>query len=174
VVKTTHRKFRIYWAWQDDKEEAWLREMAGQGWHLSSLALPGFYTFTRGDPQDVVYRLDFVTSKTDLDEYKQLFADAGWEHCGTLSGWQYFRKPAGAGGADEIYTDTESKIEKYYRLLGYAFIFLPIMIIVVTRIEYWRVSALHQVVFVLSAILLILYAYIFIRILMRIRQLRRL
>lgn len=26
--------FRAHWAWNDDKEERWLENMARQGWHL--------------------------------------------------------------------------------------------------------------------------------------------
>lgn len=176
MEKTTLHKFKWFWAWQDHKEETWLRDMARQGWHLTSLGVPGFYTFRRGHPQDIFYRLDFITSRQrqDFEEYRQLFEDAGWEHIGTMSGWQYFRKPAEAGGASEIYTDAESKIQKYYRLFSYLLIFLPIMIVVTTRIGDGEAPAYLQVMTLFSAFILILYAYALVRIAMRIRELKRL
>jgi hypothetical protein len=57
--------------------------------------------FAHGAPRDDVNRLDCLVSKADYEEYKQLFQDAGWELVGEMMGWQYFRKPAGAGGPDE-------------------------------------------------------------------------
>jgi hypothetical protein len=167
-------KFKLFFAWQDDKEELWLRQQALEGWHLTALGLPGFYHFTQGEPQDVIYRLDFTSSKVDFAEYKQLFCDAGWEHVGSMSSWQYFRKPAQTKGADEIYTDPESKIEKYRRLLGVLIIFTPIMIALVTRIGDKGQSTLYQVVDLFSGLLFLLFCYAVIRILLRIRELRRL
>ena len=55
---TTLKKFRWFWAWDDEKEEQWLREMAQKGWHLLSVSIPGNYTFEQGAPKGYVYRLD--------------------------------------------------------------------------------------------------------------------
>lgn len=173
IEKKTFRKFKLFFAWQDDKEEDWLREMARKGWHLSSFGLPGFYNFTRGEPQDMVYRLDFIMSKIDMADYLQLFRDAGWEYFGTLGGWQYFRKPAEAEGANEIYTDPESKVKRHQRLLGYLIVFLPIMIVLFTRIGDPSSTPFFGVMKLFSAVVLILFAYAMVRLFMRINQLRR-
>jgi hypothetical protein len=173
MEKKTFRKFKLFFAWQDDKEEDWLREMARNGWHLSALRLPGFYTFTQGEPQDVVYQLDFITSKIEMAEYLQLFRDAGWEYFGTLGGWQYFRKPAEAEGANEIYTDPESKIQRHRRLLGYLTLFLPIMIVLLTRIGDRSYATFFSGMKLFCAGVLVLYAYAVVRIFMRMRQLQR-
>ena len=29
--ESTMKKFKVFWAWQDEQEEAWLREMSLQG-----------------------------------------------------------------------------------------------------------------------------------------------
>ncbi len=173
MEKKTLRRFKLFFAWQDDKEEDWLREMANKGWHLSSFGLPGFYSFSLGEPQDVVYRLDFITSKIDMADYLQLFRDAGWEHLGSLVGWQYFRKPADTEGVNEIYTDPESKIQRHRRLVGYLLFFLPIMIVLFTRIGDPSSYPFFGVMKIFSAIVLILYAYAMVRIFMRMNQLRR-
>lgn len=123
------KKFKVFWVWQDEQEEAWLREMSLQGWHLCELNFPTVYTFERGAPQDLVYRMDFIATSTKREEYLQLFNDAGWIHLGQMGGWQYFRKPNADGSAPEIYTDAESKMQKYGRLLVILIVFLPIMMI---------------------------------------------
>ncbi len=124
-------KFRWFWAWQDEREEAWLAEMSREGWHLSEFGFPGVYYFHKGDPKNYIYRLDFQTSRMkDRDAYLQLFRDAGWDHLGNMSAWEYFRKEARPGEEPEIFTDPESKIEKYQRVLRFLVIFFPIMIII--------------------------------------------
>jgi hypothetical protein len=114
-----------------------------------------------------VYRLDYLTSKADYEECKQLFQDAGWELVGEMMGWQYFRKPAGADGPDEIYTDAESKVERYRRVLAYLIIFLPIYTMLLTR-------DLPGPIKLFFALIILLWAYSMVRIFGRIRQLQHL
>jgi hypothetical protein len=123
------KKSKWFWAWQDDKEEAWLREMARQGLHLKTPDLFGQYTFVQGEPRDVVYRFDFVTMAKKNEDYFQLFRDAGWEHVGEIGGWQYWRKEVRDGKASEIFTDSDSKVRKYQRLVGYLSLFISIFVI---------------------------------------------
>lgn len=92
MAENTVRAIKWFWAWQDQQEEAWLRSMSQKGWHLSSVGLPGIYRFRIGEPQDYVYQLDYQThKKRDQQNYLQLFSDAGWEHLGQMSSWNYFR-----------------------------------------------------------------------------------
>jgi len=60
--------------------------MSLEGLHLK---FPSFasYAFIRGEPQEMVYRLDFLNDSKNRKSYLQLFQDAGWEHVGELSGW---------------------------------------------------------------------------------------
>jgi hypothetical protein len=46
---------------------------------------------------------------------------------GSMSGWDYFRKQAEPGENPEIFTDPESKIQKYQRVLRFLFFFIPIL-----------------------------------------------
>lgn len=164
MEEMTLRKVKLFLLWQDQKEEVWLRQMAQQGWHLTSVA-PLVYTFVRGDPRDDVYCLDHLVSKVDYEEYKQLFQDAGWELVGEMMGWQYFRKPASADGPNEIYTDAESKVERYRRVLAYLVIFLPIYVVLLT-------IALPGPIKLVMALIVVLWAYSAVRIYGRIRQLQ--
>ena len=53
-----------------------------------------------------------------------------------MSGWYYFRKGAQPGKELEIYTDAESIISKYQRLLAFlAILMLPLFMALVTMRE---------------------------------------
>ena len=123
-------KYRWFWPGQDRKAEEWLRQMSLDGWHLRSV---GFnkYTFEKGESIDYVYRMDFRTDSGQThEEYVQFFEEVGWEYLGNLGTWRYFRQPTSAGKKAEIYTDEESKIQKYQRQLQLFVPSLSVMIIV--------------------------------------------
>jgi hypothetical protein len=67
----TYHKFKWFWAWQDEKEEPWLRTMSQQGYHLVSVKPFGSYCFKHGDKTDYVYRLDYQTNRKDSLNYLQ-------------------------------------------------------------------------------------------------------
>jgi hypothetical protein len=174
MEKGKMRKFKWFWAWQDEDEEAWLREMSNQGWHLSGIGFPTVYSFQSGLPENYVYRLDYRSHwKMDKEDYLQLFNDAGWEYVEQMAGWHYFRQAAQPGEELEIYTDAESKIEKYQRLLAFlAILMLPLFISLInlrTRPYEW---ASFLLVFI--AALFVLYVYAIIKLWLRINQLKRL
>ena len=171
MAEQTIRKYKSFWAWQDDKEEAWLGQMSQQGYHLASLGFPGFYYFTTGEPRNYVYRLDFVTETKAYPHYLQLFQDAGWEHLGHMGGWQYFRTLAKEGESPEIYTDPDSKIQKYRRLLSYLIIFLPIWIVVLSRDAPYSFYSILRIVY---SVLMLVYPFAVIQLIRRINQLKHL
>lgn len=172
----TVRKFKVFPAWQDDKEEVWLRQMAQQGLHLTEPLFPCIYTFVRGAPADVAYRLDYVPrmSGDEFAVYLQVFRDAGWEYLGQMAGWQYFRKPVRAGETAEIYTDAESKIRKYRRLLGYLIVILIPFAFLTTTSGDRPHTAFYGAVTIFQFAVLALLVYGLARIGWRIRQLGRL
>jgi hypothetical protein len=91
-----------------------------------------------------------------------------------MAGWQYFRKPVRAGEPAEIYTDAESKIRKYRRLLGYLIIIvMPFLIITTTSSDRPR-TAFYDAVTIFQFAILVLLIYGLARIALRIRQLRAL
>jgi hypothetical protein len=117
-AKARKTVLRAYWAWNNEKEERWLARMARDGWHLTA-ARGFFYRFEKGEPADVVYRMDYQSpGKFERKEYLGLFKDAGWEHVGEFGNMYYFRTKVGDGQAPEIHTDPESKIAMYRRMLG--------------------------------------------------------
>jgi hypothetical protein len=167
------RKFKWFWAWQDEAEEDWLREMSNRGWHLKHIGFPTIYTLESGGPVDYVYRLDYRSYwKMEKEDYLQLFRDSGWEYVEEMAGWHYFRQRARPGEELEIYTDAESKIGKYQRLLAFlGILMLPLVfgIINLNKASYNWI----EVIQVINAALFVLYVYALIRILLRIRELKR-
>jgi hypothetical protein len=167
------RKFKLFWAWQDREEEAWLRQMAQQGYHLSSLVFSTIYEFTRGVPSDMVYRLDYVdVRKKDLGDYMQLFQTAGWEYVDGGMGWYYFRKLADSEYSNEIYTDVESKIQKYQRMLSYLIIF-PIILGWFAVTQIFKENSIGVLNY-LIILIMVVWIYIIGSIINRIWQLNRL
>ena len=169
---TTIRKFKWIWAWEDDKEEAWLREMANQGLHLKSVGIPGIYTFEQGSPRDVAYRLDYPDANKDYESYLQLFRDAGWEHVGQMSGWQYFRKNVTDGEVPEIFSDNESKAKKYKRVMAFVLMLMSILIISLTNLTE-RSGAFYRIFSFLMVFFILFFSYALFRLWRRIEELKK-
>jgi hypothetical protein len=172
--KAVVTKFRWFWTWQDEAEEIWLEKMSQKGYHLSSVGLPGFYTFLVAEPRNYVYRLDYQTfRKKDKQAYLQLFKDAGWEHIGEMSAWQYFRKEARVGEINEIFTDVQSKVTKYKRvfpLVGFSCLMLILILSSYVFRPYTYPWWGNVQIIVLAVLLLLIFALI--KIALRIRQLK--
>ncbi|MBK8164797.1 MAG: DUF2812 domain-containing protein [bacterium] len=170
--RPTRSVWKWFWAWQDEQEEAWLRDMAHQGWHLRTVGVPGCYGFERGAPRDVVYRLDFKLGKGDWEAYRQLFADCGWDYVGRLGGWIYFRKEAVYGQPDEIFTDAATKARKYESVmfvLALALMWFSIFFGIPKQIG----GTFATVLAVVQGTLALVVVYALVNLLMRVRTLRR-
>lgn len=114
--KTTFKCFSIA-AW--DKEQDYLRREQLAGWRLERIDFYNLYRFSRCEPEDVVYQLDYNSEGTaHMDEYVQMFADLGWEHVLDYAGYSYFRKPVAEmrGGDEEIFCDNASRLELLQRV----------------------------------------------------------
>lgn len=167
-------KFKCFWAWQDEKEEAWLSQMAANGFHLEKPVFPCVYQFIVGKPAELVYRLDYpVLKNKDRQSYLQLFDDAGWEHVGDMTGWVYFRKAIEQDERTEIYSDVSSKIQKYQRLVTYLAIFLPIFMLLTPDLENGYFGVFGPVILCLYLGLFLLWAFTIIKLWRRIVELKK-
>ena len=95
------------------EEEVWLRDMAREGLHFLRMIVPCFYIFEKGEPRDVIYRLDF-TSNAENGDYQRMLREFGWENCGRCAGWIYWRRNADelANEAEgELFSDDESRLD---------------------------------------------------------------
>jgi hypothetical protein len=166
------RKFRWFWDDADHAIERWLQEMAREGLHLKSVGcVRTVFTFERGAPADITYRIDFQMHRID-PSYVQLFEDAGWERVDQLLGWQYWRAPTRDGLAPEIFTDVESQIRKYQRLLWlFALAWMPMAVMLLIKGTKAFGEERATVLYFAGIAAVTLYAVA--RLLIRIRKLRQ-
>jgi len=130
-VSNTVTKLKFFFAHEDEQQEAWLRAMAQQGLHLLKVNPLCVWTFRRGAPADVIYRVDFPRTSRD-PAFAQLMQDAGWSLAATTVGWHYWRTPAVRGQAPQLFSDAESKRRNFQHRLG-AFVgsSLPLFLVLV-------------------------------------------
>ena len=107
-------KFRLYW--DKDAETKWLNEMAQQGWAMTSFCA-GFYTFEECAKGKWSYQIDFGEKfGRCTEDYRDFMREAGIEIVQNWGYWIILRKPA-AEGEFQLYTDVESSIEHYSKIL---------------------------------------------------------
>ncbi len=106
---------KLFFAWNKDKEKAYLEEKAKQGYKLIKVKL-GKYYFEKDEPKDVVYQFDFrVLSKNDEQDYLKMHED--WEMVFRFGGWYYFRKE---GTSDEtLFSNNEGTKSMLLRLMRF-------------------------------------------------------
>jgi hypothetical protein len=157
--KTNLHKLKWFWPWQDEAEERWLRQMSQQGWRLAKADLFGYYTFQAAPPADYVYRLDYQTpAKKEAPDYLQLFQDAGWEHVTQLANWYYFRKLYLQGEEPQIFTDVDSKIAKYQRLLETLAFPAAMLVLFMSMIDFGAPSIAEKIFIIIYAALFLVIA----------------
>ena len=100
-----------FWVWEFEKEEAWLNEMAANGWALDSV---GFckYRFVRCAPGEYTVR----TEMHPFDEsYIRFMEETGAEYVGRMVAWIFFRKKT-ENGVFDLYSDIDSRISHLDRI----------------------------------------------------------
>jgi hypothetical protein len=95
-----------------------------------------------------------------------------------MNNWQYFRKLARPGSVPDIYTDSESKIAKYQRVLTSLYLLFPGIVVSLMFIaggikEDRYPAGVFVLLLVIMAAIAILYGVAFVKIRSRIDQLRR-
>jgi len=107
-------KFRLYL--NKDKETTWINEMAAKGYALKSF-FAGFYSFEKCEPGEYVYQIDFGSKMYSVsDDYREFMEENNIEIVCLWGYWIFLRKRA-----DErefvLYTDVDSSIEHYTKIL---------------------------------------------------------
>lgn len=120
----TKNIYKMYPAWEFDKEVRDLEEQSRQGWHLVK---GGLFRckFAFDDTRQYRYALDFNPNIADPMHYRETFAEQDWEFVSsTFNGWHYFRKAYDPSLSEEeyqIYTDTASlqEMANRWKLIAY-------------------------------------------------------
>jgi hypothetical protein len=110
------RIFKLYF--DKDLEEQWINEMAIKGWALDKFFL-GYYTFSPCKPGEYTYQIDLLDNWVgDRENFSSFMEEVGVEVVSQWYRWVYLRKLA-CDGTFEMYTDTESKIKQYRRMMHF-------------------------------------------------------
>ncbi|MCY9111312.1 DUF2812 domain-containing protein [Bacillus atrophaeus] len=97
-------------AFSEEKDMKKLSDMASKGWVLDSFAFMG-YKLKKAAPRNVTYSIDYrAVAEDSMDEYLEIFENAGWEHVCSEYTTHIF---AAAPGTKPIYSDSSTKIDKY-------------------------------------------------------------
>jgi len=127
-------RFRLFMDFA--REEAWLNEMARQGWELTAVSL-GNYHFRQAEQNDTKIRIDFreFSNQTGYESYITLFEDSGWQHlAGTrTSGAQYFKRVS-PDSTEDIFSDALSRAMRYRRFAGMWLTLAATMLVLLTAL----------------------------------------
>ena len=106
MERKTIRKW--FWAWDFDKEEEWLENMARNGWVLDGV---GFctYHFIKTEPGEYSVRLQYLPIAEENTDYINLLEESGAERVGRMVQWVYYRKKT-ADGSFQLFSDLDSRI----------------------------------------------------------------
>ena len=113
-----------FWAWEFDKEEQWLNDMAAKGKALVS-ARYATYEFEDSAPGEYAVRLEMLENAPDSAEgqqYIEFVESTGAEYVGKVMKWVYFRKKT-ADGEFELHGDNATCIK---HLQGIIRLLLPL------------------------------------------------
>lgn len=94
-----------YWAWDFEKEERWLNQMAMSGWLLDAVGFCTYY-FVACEPGAYTVRLEM---RDHDQEYLDFMAETGAEYVGRMVKWIYFRKKVEDGPFD-LFSDLDSRL----------------------------------------------------------------
>ena len=116
MERKTIRKW--FWAWDFDKEEEWLENMARNGWVLDGV---GFctYHFIKTEPGEYSVRLQYLPIAEENTDYTTLLEESGAVCVGRMVQWVYYRKKT-ADGPFQLFSDLDSRIahlEKIAKLM---------------------------------------------------------
>ena len=106
--------------WNPEKEQTWLNEMAAKGLALSDYSC-WRYVFEETKPGEFIYRIDLLEQDPrhlESEVFLKFLEDSGVQVVATYFKWVYLRKKA-ADGPFEVYSDIESRIRLYRRILQF-------------------------------------------------------
>lgn len=115
-MKTVIHKW--FWAWDVDKEEAWLNDMAARGCALSSYSFCR-YEFEPCAPGEYGVRIELLEQRPTTpasQQYIRFVEETGAEQVASYMNWVYFRKKRSDGPFD-LFSDLESRIKHLQRII---------------------------------------------------------
>lgn len=151
--------YKLYWAWQFDKEEKWLNECSAKGLHLCDVGVFR-YTFEEGTPGAYSHKLELLENWPTHPEsvaYIRFLEDTGVEMVGSILRWVYFRKKT-VDGPFDLFSDLDSRIKHLNRIL---MLFIPLMVVefIIGTINVFFARTLNQSVGTINILLGFVFVY---------------
>lgn len=148
-----------WWGWNSTHMERMLESMALSGWSLFQVDLIGIrFRFQRGEKQKVRYCTDYQPNPDN--DYFSIYQEAGWSIKWTgANGWYLWMKPY-ENERPEIFTDTQSLIEKNNRLYKVLIPLFVLLLVVLALLLAARNEA-YTVLIILYVAIITLYGYFF-------------
>ncbi|MGE7998925.1 DUF2812 domain-containing protein [Lysinibacillus sp. NPDC093190] len=116
-------KKRVYRFFLDyEKEEAWVNDMAEQGWYLKH-TMVGYFIFEKGESGQYIYRNELIKGKSQ--DYYDFLETMNIEFVSKFGYWAYYRKKT-SEGPFELFSDSSSKI-KYLKSINRLFILVTLL-----------------------------------------------
>ena len=114
-----HTVKKWFWAWDFQKEEQWLQQMAAKGLALVSVGFARFeFEDTQGGEYDVCLQLLEQNIKhPESVKYIEFLEQTGAEHVGTYGRWIFVRKKRAEGGL-QLFSDYQSRVKQLSRIIG--------------------------------------------------------
>jgi len=135
------KKFKLFF--NIVEEEQWLNEQLQKGYYCTNMSGLGIYTFEKTNEAYII-RLDYqdYLSANKFEEYKTIYEDFGWAHIkgSRLGSIHYWQKTA--DGQNEIFSDRQSYVQYYKRLMNYS-ISLAVTFLIICYSVY-RDSSLYE------------------------------
>ena len=103
---------KVFMAWEFEKEEKWLNEMAAKGLALVDYSLFR-YSFEECEPGEYTFKIQLLEhrpSHPESEQYIHFMEETGAEQIASYINWVYFRKKT-SEGPFELFSDLESKIK---------------------------------------------------------------
>lgn len=124
-------RYRMYFAWNYDKEIEDLNKLSREGWQLTKGGC--FYSeFEKNTDEVYRYQIDFNNTRDDKNRYIETFEEQGWEYINsTFNGWHYFKKKYDENLTNEdyqIYVDKGEMLDRWIRLASVLIVALIVVI----------------------------------------------
>lgn len=102
---------KVFMAWEYEKEEKWLNEMAAKGLALVDYSIFR-YSFEPCEPGEYSFKIQLLEhnpNHPESEQYIRFMEETGAEQVASYLNWVYFRKKT-SEGPFEIFSDIESKM----------------------------------------------------------------
>jgi hypothetical protein len=167
------KKFKLFFIWQDGKEEAWLHDLSEKGLRLDSVGFPFTYHFSAIPLNKYAYQLTALNDAgMSFDTFKEIFLKSGWEHIGRMNGWHYFRKEVSGEGEPVLEWGSKTKADRYQKFMMLLVGLLPFLLIIFPAFGKRFAPPLFDVLRIAYFIFLALYTTITFKVYQRVNQLR--